>query len=514
MKQPELPSWKKIQRKSGVLLHPTSFPGPYGIGDLGPSAYYFINFLEESGQQLWQVLPLGPTGYGDSPYQSFSSFAGQPLLISIDLLMEWKVLSLSDFSCREWEEVCVNYGDLIPYKMEILHKAYHNFSTLGPDQALKKEYQVFVQDQGHWLNNYATFMAVKDYHGGVMWTQWDRDIAFPTGASLKKWQRQLAAEIDFYQFLQFAFFKQWFELKEYANQKGIEIIGDIPIFVAFDSADVWANKDLFMLDTKGYPTSVAGVPPDYFSATGQLWGNPLYDWKKHKQTGYKWWISRVSQNLKLYDYLRIDHFRGFAAFWAIPYGNDTAIEGQWLPGPGQDLFQAFEHTLGKGLPIIAEDLGLITPDVEELRDKFSLPGMKILQFAFEDLGENGDLPHYYSRNSICYTGTHDNDTTLGWYEKLAETSKDKVRRYLNTDGQAICWDFIRLCFGSTSKMAIVPLQDILNFGSFSRMNTPGQAAGNWQWRYTAEMINPYVSGQLAYVTRLYGRSRLPENESS
>lgn len=514
MKEKEIPSWKKLQRKSGVLLHPTSFPSPYGIGDLGPSAYYFINFLEEASQQLWQVLPLGPTGYGDSPYQSFSSFAGQPLVISIDLLMEWKLLSLSDFSHREWEAVCVNYGELIPYKMEILKKAYHNFTHFDEKDTLVQEYQTFVKEQAHWLSNYATFMAVKDYHNGVMWTEWEKDIAFPTPASLKKWQTKLENEINYYQFLQFTFFKQWFELKEYANQKGIEIIGDIPIFVAFDSADVWANKELFMLDTKGYPTLVAGVPPDYFSATGQLWGNPLYDWKKHKAENYKWWTARVAQNLKMYDYLRIDHFRGFAAFWAIPFGNETAIEGEWLPGPGKDLFKAFQQVLGKEIPIIAEDLGIITPDVEELRDDFALPGMKILQFAFENVEENGDLPHYYPRNSVCYTATHDNDTTLGWYEKLSEVSKDKVRRYLNTDANAICWDFIRLCFGSVSKMAIVPLQDIFGFGSFSRMNTPGVAAGNWQWRYTAEMLNPSVSQQLAYVTKLYGRARLTDDEQA
>ncbi len=514
MKEKGLPSWKKIQRKSGVLVHPTSFPGPYGIGDLGPSAYYFINFLEETGQQLWQVLPLGPTGYGDSPYQSFSSFAGQPLIISIDQLMEWKLIEPVDVAPREWEAVCINYGELIPYKYEILRKAYANFKALPEKEDLKLAYAAFVKEQKNWLENYATFMAVKDYHDGVMWTQWAADIAFPTKDSLRKWQDKLRDEIGFYQFLQFAFFKQWFELKEYANQKGIQIVGDIPIFVAFDSADVWANKDLFMLDTKGYPTRVAGVPPDYFSATGQLWGNPLYDWKKHKAEGYRWWVARVSQNLKMYDYLRIDHFRGFAEFWAIPYGNKTAIEGEWLPGPGADLFRAFQKELGEEIPIIAEDLGLITPDVEELRDAFQLPGMKILQFGFENIEENGDLPHYYPRNSICYTGTHDNDTTLGWYEKLPEVSKDKIRRYLNTDANTICWDFIRLCFGSVSKMAIVPLQDILSFGSFSRMNTPGVEAGNWQWRYTAEMLSPHIRGQLSYVTKLYGRVRLPEEEQA
>lgn len=514
MNQNELPSWKKLKRKSGVLLHPTSFPGPFGIGDLGPSAYYFINFLQDSHQSLWQVLPLGPTGYGDSPYQSFSSFAGQPLIISIDQLSEWKLLTPADITYRNWEEVCVNYGELIPYKIEMLKKAFDNFTLLADDSPLKKEYDVFVAENKHWLENYATFMAVKDYHNGVMWTEWEKDIAFPTAASLKKWQEKLKGVIDYYQFLQFAFFKQWYELKEYANKKGIEIIGDIPIFVAFDSADVWANKELFMLDTKGYPTMVAGVPPDYFSATGQLWGNPLYDWKKHKAQGYKWWTARVSQNLKLYDYLRIDHFRGFAEFWAIPYGNETAIDGKWLPGPSSELFKAFQKELGNDVPIIAEDLGLITPDVEELRDEFHLPGMKILQFAFENLAENGDLPHYYSYNSVCYTGTHDNDTTLGWYEKLPEVSKDKVRRYLNTDANAICWDFIRLCFGTVSKMAIVPLQDILSFGSFSRMNTPGCAAGNWQWRYTSEMLHSELAERLADVTKLYGRDPYAVEENN
>ncbi|MBN2221678.1 MAG: 4-alpha-glucanotransferase [Vallitaleaceae bacterium] len=498
-------------RKSGVLLHPTSFPGPYGIGDLGSSAYKFIDFLAESGQTLWQVLPIGPTGYGDSPYQAFSSFAGQPLLISPDHLKELGLLSDEDIEVKPWDPYLVDYGPVIEYKIDLFKKAFDNFDQ-GSFDSLDADFKKFNRDQKSWLTDYSLFMAVKDYHGGVMWTQWDKEIAFPTDDVKKKWTKKLAKGVKYYKFLQFLFFKEWFALKDYANSKGISIIGDIPIFVAFDSSDVWGSKELFYLDQEGHPVVVAGVPPDYFSETGQLWGNPLYDWEKHKEEGYKWWINRIHMNLKLVDVLRIDHFRGFEAYWAVPYGETTAINGEWRKGPFKDLFYALEAALGKDLPIIAEDLGVITPEVEDLRDSFHFPGMKILQFAFESIEENGFLPHNYVPHSVCYSGTHDNDTSLGWYQKAAEISKDKVRRYLNTDGNDICWDFIRACFSSVSEMAVVPLQDILSLDSRSRMNTPGIAAGNWQWRYDANSLSSYIMDRLYQVSLLYGRLPFKETE--
>lgn len=496
---------KENRRKAGILAHPTSFPGPFGIGDLGEGAYNFIDFLEGAGQSLWQVLPIGPTGYGDSPYQAFSSFAGQPLIISPVKLYELGLLVKDDVVYTpSWDPYAIDYGPAILYKTDLLRKAFKKFDTLK-DGDLVAEFKAFTRKEKLWLADYALFMATKDHHEGVVWTQWDSEIAFPDEDAKKKWTKKLAKSVKYYKFIQFIFFKQWFELKAYANEKGIAIIGDTPIFVAFDSADVWANKELFYLDEKGYPTIVAGVPPDYFSETGQLWGNPLYDWDKHKETGYAWWIEKVRYTLTLVDTLRIDHFRGFEAYWAVPYGAPNAINGEWTKGPFKDLFYAFENALGKDLPIIAEDLGVITEEVEDLRDSFHLPGMKILQFGFEGIEENDFLPHHFVPNSVCYTGTHDNDTTLSWYMTIPEESRDKIRRYLNTDGHQIVWDMIRTCYGSVSEMAVVPLQDVMNLGGDCRMNTPGVAAGNWQWRYTEDMLNEGIRDHLAYVTKLYGR---------
>jgi len=496
---------EKNPRKSGIIAHPTSFPGPYGIGDLGKNAYAFVDFLENSGQKLWQVLPIGPTGYGDSPYQSFSSFAGQPLIISPDRLYEMGLLDQVDMDdLKPWDPNKVDFGPVIMYKNRLLEKAFENFDQ-SEDESRHKAFKRFCSKQKAWLSDYALFMASKDHHEGVVWTKWDASIAFPTEGDKKSWTRKLAKSIKYYKFLQFIFFDQWFALKNYANEKGIEIIGDTPIFVAFDSADVWANKELFYLDETGYPTSVAGVPPDYFSETGQLWGNPLYNWDVHKSTNYIWWVEKVRYTLTLVDVLRIDHFRGFEAYWAVPFDAPNAISGEWRKGPFKDLFYAFQEALGHDLPIIAEDLGVITPEVEDLRDTFNLPGMKILQFGFETVEENGFLPHHFVPSSVCYTGTHDNDTTLGWYQTIPEASKDKIRRYLNTDASHIVWDMIRACFGSVSTMAIVPLQDILNLDSSARMNVPGIAGGNWQWRYTEDMLNHELSGRLKSITTLYGR---------
>ncbi len=493
------------ERKAGVLAHPTSFPSPFGIGDLGDGAYDFIDFLEKAGQTLWQVLPIGPTGYGDSPYQSFSSFAGQPLMISPKKLFEMDLLLEADYwDRRDWNPHQVDFGPVIEYKTHMLKKSYERFLA-SDDKELSKDFKSFCGQNKSWLNNYALFMAVKDAHNGVVWTEWDEEIAFPTDVSRKKWKKKLSLEVRYYKYLQYIFFKQWFELKEYANSKGIEVIGDTPIFVAYDSADVWADKELFYLDEKGYPTVVAGVPPDYFSETGQLWGNPLYDWDRHMADGFKWWINKVQGTLQVVDYLRIDHFRGFEAYWAVEYGAENAIVGEWRKAPGTALFKAIKEALGDNIPIIAEDLGVITPEVEDLRDAFELPGMKILQFGFETIEENDFLPHQFVKNCVCYTGTHDNDTTLSWYQGIPEVAKDKIRRYLNCDGNSIVWDMIRACWGSVAKMAVVPLQDVMYLGNEARMNTPGVAAGNWQWRYTEAMLSDDLSGHLNYMTELYGR---------
>ncbi len=491
-------------RKTGILVHPTSFPSKYGIGDLGSGAYDFINFAEASGCKIWQVLPIGPTGYGDSPYQSFSSYAGQPLIISPEKLIDNGLISEGEIEIKEWDPRKVDYGEVIPYKFSILNKAYENFKK-SDDKDFLKAYDAFCKSHKLWLDDYALFMASKDYHGGIVWNEWDKEIAFPDKKSKKKWTKKLADKLEYYKFIQFLFFKQWLDLKEYANNKGIKIIGDTPIFVAYDSADVWTEKDLFYLDEKGYPEVVAGVPPDYFSETGQLWGNPLYKWENHKKDNYKWWTNKIKHSLELVDILRIDHFRGFDAYWTVKYGSETAIDGVWNAGPSKDLFEKIEKKLGKGLPIIAEDLGIITKSVEELRDAFNFPGMRILQFAFEGLEENPHLPHHYTKNSICYTGTHDNDTTLGWYFSLNEAGKDKIRRYLNVDGNNIVWDFIRMAIASSSDTAVIPIQDLFALGSEGRMNTPGVASDNWQFRFTYDMLHSDIKEHLLYLNKLFGR---------
>ncbi|MDO5346227.1 MAG: 4-alpha-glucanotransferase [Lachnospiraceae bacterium] len=494
------------RRLAGILVHPTSFPSPYGIGDLGKGAYDFIDFLEASGQHLWQVLPLGPTGFGDSPYQGFSAFAGQPLLISPDKLLEMNLLTREDLqNIPEWDPRKADYGTVIPYKTRLLKKAFQTFHHT-PDKTLLEEFEHFCEEESGWLDDYSLFMAGKDAHEGRCWLEWEDDLKTPTPSVCAKWRKELAEEIKYYQFIQFIFQKQWSELRDYAHEHEIEIIGDTPIFVSLDSCDVWANKKLFQLDTKGYPTSVAGVPPDYFSATGQLWGNPLYDWDYHKETGYRWWIDRIRRQLTMVDHLRIDHFRGFEAYWSVPAGEETAINGEWIKGPCEDLFLAIQKELGKDLPIIAEDLGVITPEVEQLRDMFQFPGMKVLQFGFGDMKDETYIPHFYTTpNCICYTGTHDNDTTMGWYAQQPEIVRDRIRRYGNTDGNMVSLDFIRFCFGSIAQYAIFPLQDLLLLGSEARMNTPGVAAANWTFRYTADALTEERKNWLLKTTQLYNR---------
>lgn len=497
---------KSNHRYSGVLVHPTSFPSPYGIGDMGRGAHEFIDFLAMAGQHLWQVLPLGPSGNGNSPYQSYSVFAGQTLLISPELLIEKKLLTEADVHpIPEFNADRVDYDKVTTYKTSLFKKAYEHFRHTA-DKNLLEEYDSFQSNNQYWLDDYCLYMAGKDYHNGLPWYEWEDSLLDPTPKERASWMKLLASEIDYYRFIQFAFFSQWYELKDYANKKGIAIIGDIPIFTAPDSADVWANKELFKLDSKGYPLEVAGVPPDYFSATGQLWGNPLYDWDAMKDDGYRWWIERVRNQLDQVDYIRIDHFRGFEAYWAVPAGEETAMNGKWKKGPGEALFEAIQKALGEELPIFAEDLGIITPEVEKLRDTLGFPGMKILQFGFDGTGESTFLPHQLStRNCICYTGTHDNDTTCGWYEHTSEQNKDKVRRYMNTDASSVSWDFIRTCLGTIAKYAIFPVQDLLKLGSEHRMNTPGTATGNWEFRYRSGLLDEGMAKGLKQMTELFGR---------
>lgn len=497
---------KKDRRYSGILLHPTSLPSPYGIGDMGQGAYDFVDFLEKSGQTLWQVLPLGPTGYGDSPYQSYSVFAGQTLLISPEKLVEQKLLTDADAAQHpEFDEKQVKYGDVLTWKTVIFTKAYETFKAAA-DQELAEEYESFLKEHSFWLDDYAFYMAARGENGNQGWMNWDEELQQPTAKVRKEWEEKLADAIGYQKFLQFEFYKQWGELKAYANKKDISIVGDMPIFVSVDSSDVWANKSLFCLDSKGYPTEVAGVPPDYFSATGQLWGNPLYDWAAHKKQGYKWWIARIKTQFTQVDYLRIDHFRGFESYWAVPAGEETAINGQWRKGPGADLFSAIQKALGEDLPIFAEDLGIITPEVEKLRDQFNFPGMKVLQFGFEAWPHDIFYPHNFTTtNCICYTGTHDNDTTVGWYDKVKEEARDRVRRYLNCDGGNVSWDFMRLAMSSIAKYAIYPMQDVLKLGSEARMNVPGVLGANWAWRFTKADLQEWHAVELKKMTELFNR---------
>ena len=506
---------KNNERLSGILLHPTSLPSPYGIGDLGAAAYRFVDFLEKAGQHLWQILPLTHTGYGDSPYQSFSAYAGQPLLISPDHLKELGLVDAAGLAdvppgCPE----AVDYGAIIPWKQSVYEKAYTCFLDASPRRLpLYTEFLDFVQAEKDWLDDYALFMACKSVNGGVSWLEWEDKYRMPTPEFKEKLRGTLKEQIGFYQFLQFIFYKEWMQLKSYANDHGVRIIGDIPIFVSMDSADVWANQHLFQLDTKGFPLRVAGVPPDYFSATGQLWGNPLYDWEAHEKEGFSWWISRIRHQLKSLDILRIDHFRGFESYWAVPYGEETAIHGKWVPAPGYELFRAIQEALGDELPIIAEDLGIITPEVDALRQEFHFPGMKVLQFAFDNLGENDYLPYRFTTpDCVCYTGTHDNDTTLGWYRTLSPECQQRIRRYIRCtdDDTRISREMIAAALGSIAGYVIFPLQDVLGYGSSARMNTPGTASGNWSWRFTEGALREELAQALREDTLLYGRYHMPE----
>lgn len=492
-------------RKSGILLHPTSLPGPGGIGSFGTEARNFIDFLHDSGQTLWQVLPLGYTSYGNSPYMCYSAFAGNPLLIDLHRLAAEGDLKGAQL-LEDLPTDRTDYQQVMDYKFSALRAAAAAFLAGGRD-ARMEEFWHFC-DTTPWLHDFALFMALKELYPGENWSGWPVEIARREPAALEEASRSLGPRIGEHKYQQWQFSRQWHDVRAYAGRQGVGIFGDIPIFVAYDSCDVWANPHLFHLDTGGRPKVVAGVPPDYFSKTGQLWGNPLYDWDTMLQEGYAWWIDRVRSSLDLYDLIRIDHFRGFAACWEVPYGEKTAKNGRWVPGPGEALFSALSRVLGE-LPIVAEDLGYITPDVEALRDRFAFPGMKILQFAFGSGPDNPYLPHNHVQSSVVYTGTHDNDTTLGWFTSLSAREKKMVLRYLDRTGDGIVWDLIRTAFASVADTVVIPLQDLLELPGDFRMNLPGTAGGNWSWRLGKGVLTAKLAKRLLELTQIYGRARNP-----
>ncbi|WP_445174935.1 4-alpha-glucanotransferase [Microcoleus sp.] len=494
-------------RSSGILLHPTSFPSRFGMGDMGIEAYRFIDFLVESDQQYWQVLPLGPTGYGNSPYSCYSAMAGNPLLINPELLRDKQLLADEDFAnLPEFPLDYVDFERAIALKVPLLKKACENFKDKA-SAVQQKEFSAFCESKENWLEDYALFMALKDNFGGVSWNNWEPEIARREPESLEKWRQQLNTEIYYYKYVQFEFFRQWTELKRYANLRDIKIIGDIPIYVAHDSADVWSHREIFCLDeASGEPALMAGVPPDYFSSTGQLWGNPVYNWEKLQANNFEWWVERFEAIFAYVDVTRIDHFRGFDAYWAVKRGQETAMYGEWIKAPGTALLDIINQKFGN-LPIIAEDLGVITPEVEALRDRYEFPGMKILQFAFGAGPGDPFLPFNYDRNCVVYTGTHDNDTTVGWFNQLSNYERDEVLRYLGCiDPQGIHWSLIRMGWISIANMAIVPFQDLLGLGTDARMNFPGKPEGNWGWRYRPEALNWEVGDRLKTMTYISGRA--------
>lgn len=505
-----------FERASGVLCHPTSFPSRFGIGDLGKGAWDFVDWLAQAKQQLWQVLPLGPTGYGDSPYQCFSAFAGNPMLISPEGLAYSGLLPHTAlYDTPYFPNDRVDFGAVIQYKTGLLRQSYAHFKGHAtPAQRAGLDW--FTEQSQVWLNDFARFMAIKGHFGGGSWHDWPRAVRLREKDALAALERDLADEIGYQVFLQWAFWEQWEALKVHTGEQGVKIIGDIPIFVAEDSADVWANPEQFKLDEEGNPIVIAGVPPDLFSASGQRWGNPHYDWARMRRDGFKWWIDRIRQTLRFVDIARIDHFRGFAAAWEIPADEETAMNGKWVKAPGHDLFVAVKDALGE-VPFIAEDLGVITPDVDELRLEFGLPGMKVLQFAFgpEYDPEAVYLPHNFERNYIVYPGTHDNNTTVGYYWEAERTELERhnIRRYFRTDAHDVAWDFIHAAWASVADLAVATLQDVFALPAEARMNFPSRASGNWHWRYTTDMPAPHVAQRLADLTELYGRAK-PEPKAA
>lgn len=500
-------------RRSGVLLPVSSIPSPYGIGTFGKEAFNFIDFLSEAGQSYWQILPLGPTSYGDSPYQSFSTFAGNPYFIDIDILIERGFLKVEDLKGFDFgkDPSCVDYEKLYRGRFKLLEIAFRNSglsskSSNSADPAYVKRFASFIKTNAWWLDDYALFMALKNVHDGQSFNKWPDNERLRDKATIEKCMDKYDDEVNFYRFLQFEFAIQWAEIKNYAHQKGVEIIGDIPIYVAYDSADTWANPKLFQFDKDNVPLGVAGCPPDSFSATGQLWGNPLYNWPYHKKTGYEWWMKRISHCFELYDVVRIDHFRGFDEYYSIPYGDPTAEFGHWEKGPGYDLFKTMKDKFGDSLRVIAEDLGFLTPSVLKLVQKTGFPGMKVLQFAFDSREESDYLPHNYPHNCIVYTGTHDNETTRGWYETCNSKDRAFAKKYLDIHTRKdIAWIFIRSAMASVADTCVIPMQDYLNLDDSARINTPSVLGGNWQWRLSKDACTDELAQRMYDMTKTYGR---------
>lgn len=503
-------------RCSGILLHITSLPSLHGIGDLGQSAHDFVDFLADSGQTVWQVLPLSPTGYGDSPYQCFSAFAGNPLLIDLRQLQQRGWLKSEDLAAPPFANGAVDYGAVIAFKRTALSTAAQSF-ILNKGATDSGDFMMFCTDNAAWLDDYALFMAAKDFHHGAVWTDWEAGLRRRDPSAMVRWRRRLSTEVEVHKFAQFEFFRQWNDLKARCKSRSIRVMGDIPIYVAHDSADVWAHPELFQLHEHGRPTVVAGVPPDYFSATGQLWGNPIYRWDVLARSGYRWWIDRFRASLKLFDMVRLDHFRGFEAYWEVSADAATATNGRWIKGPGSDLFEALRNELGE-LPVVAENLGVITPEVESLRREFGFPGMSLLQFAFGNDPQGPSFrPHNYAHALAAYTGGHDNDTTVGWWTstgsgestRTAEDirkEREFTKAYLDFGNEPIHWVFIRTVLASVAAVAVIPLQDVLGIGSEGRMNLPGTLSGNWRWRFVQGALTAEIRTRLGTLTSMYDRS--------
>ncbi len=491
-------------RASGILMPVFSLPSRYGIGSFSKSAYQFVDMLKKAGQKYWQILPLCPTSYGDSPYQSFSTYAGNPYFIDLDQLIEEKLLTRKECQACDFgdDPQDIDYGKLYENRFKLLRKAYER-ANVGEDQ----EFEAYRRENAWWLDDYALFMAVQDRFDGVAWNEWAEDIRLRWSNAMDYYRRELYYEIEFYSYLQFVFMKQWKKLKNYANINGIEIIGDIPIYVAFDSADAWANPELFQFDAENLPTAVAGCPPDGFSADGQLWGNPLYRWDYHRETGFDWWIRRIAYCSELYDVVRIDHFRGFDEYYSIPYGDTTARNGHWEKGPGIALFEAAKNRLGE-LNIIAEDLGYITDSVKKLVADSGFPGMKVLEFAFDSREKSDYLPYTYEKNSVVYTGTHDNETIAGWYAGLDKSDLKMCTDYMNIDripGKEYHWDFIRLAMLSVSDLCVIPIQDYLGLDNRARINHPSTLGTNWRWRLAKGQLSASLLKEIREMTRISGR---------
>ncbi|MBC9784278.1 4-alpha-glucanotransferase [Heliobacterium chlorum] len=490
------------RRASGVLLHPTSLPGSNGTGNLGLEAYRFVDFLHAAGQRLWQVLPLGPTGFGNSPYSGLSAFAGNPLLISPEKLYQEGLLRKDELP--ELSESLQDSVDFVRSKRESDRFLWSAFRHFRETDRWREDYERFCGHHTAWLDDFALYMALKEAHHERAWTDWADEYARGDKGAIGDFVSRFGEEIEFHKFVQYVFFHQWQALKAYANEKGIQIIGDLPIYVAMDSADTWGRRELFRLDQRGLPLEVGGVPPDYFNAKGQLWGNPIYDWESMAKTGYRWWIERIRHTLSMVDLIRLDHFRGFEAYYAVPYGDETAEKGIWKKGPGAALFRAIDQELGS-LPLIVEDLGVITPEVVQLREQFAYPGIKVLQFAFDSNEDNDFIPFRYPNNCVVYTGTHDNDTTRGWFDQASLSDRAHALEYMNSDGQDVVWDFIRLALSSVADAAVFPMQDILSLDSSARFNFPGTTDGNWLWRFQWPMLQERLVVKLARLTKLYGR---------